>query len=198
MGWTWRGQLKMTRLWISFSVSIEQRQVQCGSEAKRQHAVDMAWRLRSELGVSLMSNLAHRPGSLWRRLLAVVLVHAVAVQALLVALGGFSLTANADQSPPAFELCSHGVDGAAQSPVKIPDLSGCTHCVFCLAGAHHAVVGAAERHVPPTLCCNGGRAMARRCVGPHAAHPLHDRKSPRPSAQRVTGPPTDPPMLQRS
>jgi hypothetical protein len=103
----------------------------------------MAWRLRSELGVSLMSNLAHRPGGLWRRLLAVVLVHAVAVQALLVALGGFSLTANANQSPPAFELCSHGVDGAAQSPIKIPDLSGCTHCIFCFAGAHHAVIGTA-------------------------------------------------------
>jgi hypothetical protein len=91
----------------------------------------------------LMSNLAHRPNGFWRRLLALVLVHAVAVQALLVALGGFSLTANADQSPPAFELCSHGTDGTAQSPAKNPDHSACTHCILCFAGVHHAVIGTA-------------------------------------------------------
>jgi hypothetical protein len=83
------------------------------------------------------------PNGFWRRLIAVALAHAVAVQALLVALGGFSLAVNADQSSSAFELCSHDASGATQSPAKIPDQSGCTHCIFCLAGAHAAVIGAA-------------------------------------------------------
>jgi len=94
-----------------------------------------------------MSNRAYglrvRPGGFWRRLIAVVLAHAVAVQALLFALGGFSLAANVDQSAPAFELCSHDANGATQSPTRIPDQSGCTDCIFCFAGAHHAVIGAA-------------------------------------------------------
>ena len=91
-----------------------------------------------------MSNWAYGlrvvPDGFWRRLIAVVLAHAVAVQALLIALGGFSLGAGADQSKPAFELCSHDANGAT-SPAKLPDNSGCTHCTFCLAGAHHAVIG---------------------------------------------------------
>ena len=84
-----------------------------------------------------------RPSVFWRRLIAVVLAHAVAVQALLIALGGFSLAANADQSSLVFELCSHDTGGATQSPAKLPDHSACTHCIFCFAGAHHAVIGAA-------------------------------------------------------
>jgi Protein of unknown function (DUF2946) len=87
-----------------------------------------------------MSNLANRPDGFWRRLIAVVLGHAVAVHALLVALGGFSLAANVDQSFTAFELCSHSADGSTKSPAKIPDHSACTHCIFCFAGAHHAVI----------------------------------------------------------
>ena len=84
-----------------------------------------------------------RPGGFWRWLIAVVLTHAVAAQLLLVVLGGFSLASNAEQSAPAFELCSHDANGATQSPTKIPDQSGCTHCIFCFAGAHHAVIGTA-------------------------------------------------------
>jgi len=90
-----------------------------------------------------MSNRAHGLRvcqTVWRRLIGAVLVHAVAVQALLVAVGGFSLTANADQSPPAFELCSHDANGATHSPARLPDHSGCTHCIFCFAGAHHVVI----------------------------------------------------------
>ena len=98
-------------------------------------------------GLRLMSNWAYGlrvvPDGFWRRLIAVVLAHAVAVQALLIALGGFSLAANADQSSPAFELCSHDANGAT-SPAKFPDHSGCTHCTFCFAGAHHAVIGTAR------------------------------------------------------
>ena len=94
-----------------------------------------------------MSNWAYglcvMPAGSWRWLIAVVLAHAVAVQALLIALGGFSLAANADQSALAFELCSHDADGATQSPTRTPDQSGCTHCIFCFTGAHHAVIGAA-------------------------------------------------------
>ena len=94
-----------------------------------------------------MSNWSYalrvRPSGFWRRLIAVVLGHAVAVQALLIALGGFPLAANGDQSGPTFELCSHDPNGATESPARLPDYSECTHCIFCFAGAHHAVIGAA-------------------------------------------------------
>ena len=116
-----------------------------GCRSIRSEQANVSWICKASIGVgvSLMSNLAYRPDGFWRRLIAVVLVHAVAVQALLVALGGFSLTANAEQRPPAFEMCSHSADGTTQSPAKIPDHSACTHCIFCFAGAHHAVIGAA-------------------------------------------------------
>jgi hypothetical protein len=81
------------------------------------------------------------PGGLWRRLVGVVLIHAVAVQALLVVLGAFPLAASANQSFPALELCSHDASGAPDLPANKPDLSGCTHCIFCFAGAQHAVIG---------------------------------------------------------
>jgi hypothetical protein len=59
---------------------------------------------------------------LWRSLLSIVVAYAVAIQSLLIAVAGFSLPA---------------------MPASNPDQSGCTHCIFCFAGAHHAVVGAA-------------------------------------------------------
>jgi len=130
----------------------------------------------------LMSKLVHRPNGFWRRLIALVLVHAVAVQALLVALGGFSLAVNADQSPAAFELCSHGGDGVTQSPAKIPDPSACMHCIFCFAGAHHVVAGTAPAVfrrvdvamvvVPSLGDASGRRQLARYTIASPRGPPL--------------------------
>jgi len=91
------------------------------------------------------------PGCIGRRfgrsLLSVVVAYAVAAQSLLIVLGGFSLPADAGQNAPAFELCLHDAQGTVQAapvlPAGNPDHSGCTHCIFCFAGAHHAVIGAA-------------------------------------------------------
>jgi hypothetical protein len=79
----------------------------------------------------------------WRSLLSVVVAYAVAIQSLLIAFAGFSLPANAEQSAPAFELCLHDASGAPALPAGKSDLPGCTHCIFCFAGAHHAVIGTA-------------------------------------------------------
>ena len=57
--------------------------------------------------------------------------------------GGFSLPADAGQNTRAFELCLHDAAGEPALPASNPDQSGCTHCVFCFAGAHHAVIGTA-------------------------------------------------------
>ena len=84
-----------------------------------------------------------RRSRLWRPLLGIVVAYAVAAQSLLIALGGFSLPGQAIDGPPTFELCLHDSQGAAQPPAGIPDHSGCTHCIFCFAGAHHAVVDSA-------------------------------------------------------
>jgi len=93
--------------------------------------------------IALMGNRTHglglMPDGLWRRLIAAVLAHAVAAQALIVVLGGFSFTANADQSSLTFELCSHDANGATQSPARLPDDSECAPCIFCFVGTHHAV-----------------------------------------------------------
>jgi hypothetical protein len=75
--------------------------------------------------------------------LSVVVAHAVAIQSLLIAVAGFSLPADGGQNAPAFELCLHDAAGEPALPASNPDQSGCTHCVFCFAGAHHAVIGTA-------------------------------------------------------
>jgi hypothetical protein len=85
----------------------------------------------------------------WRSLLSVAVAYAVAVQSLLIAVGGFSLPADAGQNAPAFELCLHDASGAPDLPASNPDQSGCTHCIFCFAGAHHAVIGTAPAAFHP-------------------------------------------------
>ena len=141
-------------------------------------------------GLRLMSNWAYglrlRPDGFWRRLIAVVLAHAVAVQALLFALGGFSLAASADQSKPAFELCSHDANGATQSPTSDsrPIRLHALHLLLCRSascGDRHRAHG-----LPPRQCRDGGRAVAGRPVRLKAANPLHDRKSAGPPARRLT------------
>jgi hypothetical protein len=79
----------------------------------------------------------------WRPLVGVVIACAVAAQSLLIALAGFSLPPDAGQNAPAFELCLHDTSGAPEAPAGNPDHSGFTHCIFCVAGAHHAVIAAA-------------------------------------------------------
>jgi hypothetical protein len=58
-----------------------------------------------------------------------------------IAIAGVSLLANAGQNAPAVELCLHDVSSTPEVPPSKPDLSDCTHCIFCFAGAHDAVIG---------------------------------------------------------
>jgi hypothetical protein len=75
-----------------------------------------------------------------RPLTGVIVAYAVAVQGLLIALGGFVPVAQAPDGVPSFELCLHDSQDA---PATVPDTSRCTHCIFCFAGAHDAAIGAA-------------------------------------------------------
>jgi len=79
-------------------------------------------------------------GRLLRPLIGIVVAYAVAAQSLLIALGGFSLPAHAAEGTPAIELCLHDAQSAPALPAG-PDHSACTHCVFCFAGSHQAVIG---------------------------------------------------------
>jgi hypothetical protein len=88
-----------------------------------------------------MSGLGQNGARYWRSLLSVVVAYAVAIQSLLIAVAGFSLPADAGQNAPALELCLHDASGAPELPASKPDLSDCTHCIFCFAGAHDAVIG---------------------------------------------------------
>jgi hypothetical protein len=83
---------------------------------------------------------------LWRPLIGVVVAYAVAAQSLLIALGGFTLPAHAGNEPPAFELCLHDGQAVPNLPAGIPGHPGCSHCIFCFAGSHHALIGS-----PPYL-----------------------------------------------
>jgi hypothetical protein len=80
---------------------------------------------------------------LWRPFIGVVVAYAVAMQALLVVLAGFTLVARADPSVPVFELCHHEAQDAPASPSGNPGNTGdtgCTHCIFCFAGGHHGLI----------------------------------------------------------
>lgn len=77
---------------------------------------------------------------LWRPLIAIVVAYAVAAQSLLIVLGGFSTLAQASPVASAFELCHHDADAPGQ-PAGAPGHPGCSHCIFCFAGSHHAALG---------------------------------------------------------
>ena len=93
-----------------------------------------------------MSRFGKKPGRFLRPLIGVVVAYAVAVQSLLIALGGFALAAPANDTSPAFELCLHDGSTAPALPAGAPTHAPCTHCVFCFAGASLAVIGS-----PPLL-----------------------------------------------
>jgi len=77
----------------------------------------------------------------WRPLIGIVAAYAVAAQSLLIVLGGLSFAAQAGEDQPGFELCLHSGQGSQDLPIGAPDQPGCTHCIFCFAGSHHAVAG---------------------------------------------------------
>jgi hypothetical protein len=82
-------------------------------------------------------------GRLLRPLIGIAVAYTIAVQSLLIALGGFSLHTYAAEGPVASELCLHDSKGASELPADNTDHAGCTYCIFCFAGSHHAVVSAA-------------------------------------------------------
>jgi hypothetical protein len=83
---------------------------------------------------------------LGRPVLGLVVAYAVAAQSLFIAFGGFALAAPADVGAPGFELCLHDGQTAPDSSGNTPSHPGCTHCIFCFAGSHHALIGS-----PPVL-----------------------------------------------
>ena len=90
-----------------------------------------------------MIGLGFKGTHFWRALLSVVVAYVVAAQSLLIAVASFSLPADAGQNTQVFELCLHDASGAPELPASKPDLADCTHCIFCFAGAHHAVISTA-------------------------------------------------------
>jgi len=87
-----------------------------------------------------------KPRRLWRPLLGIVVAYAIAAQSLLITLGGFAMLAQGNAGAPVFELCQHDAQGAPATPGGTPVRPGCSHCIFCFAGSHHALIGS-----PPAL-----------------------------------------------
>jgi hypothetical protein len=110
--------------------------------------------------------------SFWRPLIGIAVAYAVAAQSLLIAVGGFSFPAQADTGAPGFELCLHHGQTAPDLPAGAPGHPGCSHCIFCFAGSHHALIGSApvlfqrvdgeiahrpwvaDKHAPPRLAAH--------------------------------------------
>jgi hypothetical protein len=76
----------------------------------------------------------------WRSLISIAVAYAIAAQSLLIVLGGFSTLAQANPASLTFELCHHDAK-APGLPVEAPSHPGCSHCIFCFAGSHHAALG---------------------------------------------------------
>jgi hypothetical protein len=121
---------------------------------------------------------------LWRPFLAVVVAYAIAIQSLLIVLGGFAPAAKIDSAVTGLELCHQDAQAPVEVPAKNADPGGRPlHLLLCRSAAcgdQHRV-----HRLPPRQCRDGGRGVARRHAGFKAAHPLHDRKSKGSSAQRV-------------
>ena len=79
---------------------------------------------------------------LWRPFLGVVVAYAIAIQSLLIVLGGFAPAAQIDSAVTGLELCHQDAQAPVEVPAKNPD-PGCAHCILCFAGAHHAVISTA-------------------------------------------------------
>jgi hypothetical protein len=132
-----------------------------------------------------MSRLGRWPKRFWRPVIGIVVAYAVATQSLLIALGGFALAAHDSGTAPGFELCLHGGAAAAPTlPVNAPIRAPCSHCIFCFAGAHHAVIGS-----PPALNRNAhveivaAASPPSRFDLPHVAdHSIANPRGPPPRA----------------
>ena len=98
-----------------------------------------------------MSRFGRWPKRFWRPFIGVAVAYAVAIQSLLIALGGFALAAPGNDAPPAFELCLHSSEGAPALPAGTPTQAPCSHCIFCFAGANHAAIAS------PTALVHGAR-----------------------------------------
>jgi hypothetical protein len=109
-------------------------------------------------------------------LIGIVVAYAVAAQSLLIAIGGFQSIAHADGAP-AFELCVHDAQGAPP-PADTPGHAGCSHCIFCFAGAHHGVIGSAQILLTRvSVSIVDGAQLAAAQVPPRL--PAHSIASPR-------------------
>jgi hypothetical protein len=103
-------------------------------------------RIDSSVGMRGVFRLSVKSKRFLRPLIGVVVAYALAAQSLLIVLGGFALPAHANADPAAFELCLHDAQGEGDLPAGTPDQSGCSYCIFCFAGSHHALI-----QLPPSL-----------------------------------------------
>jgi hypothetical protein len=120
-----------------------------------------------------------KPKRFWRPLIGVIVAYAVAAQSLLIVLSGFPLPALTNERVAAFELCLHDGQAAPDQPAGNPDRSGgCTHCIFCFAGSHHAAIGAPTVVVQRAYADTGEKPWAAdKHALPH--FPAHSIANPR-------------------
>ena len=140
-------------------------------------------RIDSSVGMRGVFRLSVKSKRFLRPLIGVIVAYAVAAQSLLIALGGSSVPANVGDDAPAFELCLHDAQDAPELPAGNPDHTNYTHCIFCLAGSHHAAIEAA----PVAF----HRVLAETVDAPRVADRQHLPRLPAYSIAIPRGPPLD-------
>ena len=140
-------------------------------------------RIDSSVGMRGVFRLSVKSKRFLRPLIGIVVAYAVAAQGLLIALGGFSPPANVGGDTPAFELCLHDAQDAPELPAGNPDHTNYTHCIFCLAGSHHAAIEAA----PVAF----HRVLVETVDAPRVAARQHLPRLPAYSIANPRGPPLD-------
>lgn len=120
----------------------------------------------------------------WRPLIGVIAAYAVAAQSLFIALGGFALAAHANDGPAAFELCLHDGQNVPDLPVGAPNHPACSHCIFCFAGSHHALIGSplALFHRVDVAMIGAVTAPDKHCLPRLCAHAIASPRGPPPQA----------------
>lgn len=112
----------------------------------------------------------------WRPLIGAVAAFAIAAQTLLIAFG-LTIPARADVGISTFELCQHDPQDVPDAPTGNPPAGACAHCIFCLAGSHHAAIGP-----PPALLQRVDAEIATALWG------IGRTSLPRPAAHLLANP----------
>jgi len=116
-------------------------------------------------------------GGFWRRLAAIMAAYAVAMQSLLIAVGGSAVPSSADQASLGSALCLHQGGSGSHLPADVPNHPEWTCCILCVSDPHHSLIG--TPFVIHRTSAHASSAYWSTEVGPTGRLPAHSIASAR-------------------